>query len=63
MIILLSFLYIVVGAAVCGVVYYMWFWREYDGGWHSLLVGFFWPVAAPFTFAILLAKQARRRKL
>lgn len=61
----LSFLYIIIGAIVTFALMYLsavnnsdYFSDSFDG----VVVGITWPVSAPFAFALLIAEKLRRRK-
>lgn len=63
--ILLAFLYVVIGAIVAFGLYYLHLKagrRCYDDSFNCIMVGIFWPVAAPFAFAIYFAEEMNRRK-
>lgn len=63
--VLLAFLYVVIGAIVAFGLYYLRLkaGRRYcDDSFTCVMVGIFWPVAAPFAFAIYFAEEMNRRK-
>lgn len=65
MVILLGLLYIIAGALVTFALYYVYQKAERrceDDSFTCVMVGIFWPVAAPFAFAIHFAKELNRRK-
>lgn len=65
MIILMAFLYVVIGGIVTFALHYLQVKsgkRYCDDGFVPVMTGIFWPVAAPFTFALYLAEEMNRRK-
>lgn len=65
MTILLTFLYIIIGAIFAFVLYYLRLKagsRYNDESFRCVVIGIFWPVAAPFAFALYFAEEMNRRK-
>ena len=63
--VLLLFLYVVIGAIVAFGLYYSRLKagrRCHGDSFDCVMVGIFWPVAAPFAFAIYLAEEMNRKK-
>lgn len=63
--VLLAFLYVVIGAIVAFGLYYLHLKvgrTRYNDSFDCVMVGIFWPVAAPFAFAIHFAEEMNRRK-
>ena len=63
--ILLAFLYVAIGAVVAFSIYYLHLKagsRYYDESFNCVMIGIFWPVAAPFAFALYFAEEMNRRK-
>lgn len=63
--ILIAFLYVIIGAIVAFALYYLRLKagsRYCDDSFTSVVVGIFWPVAAPFAFAVFFAEEMNRRK-
>ncbi len=57
------FLYVFVGAAIGSLYYYLQLkrnWR-YDDPGGAILIGAFWPVAAPFAFGFYFARMMSER--
>ena len=63
--VLLAFLYVVIGAIVAFCLRYLHLKAGgtcYDDSFDCVMIGIFWPVAAPFAFAIHFAEEMNRRK-
>lgn len=62
MVILYILVYILVGAAASFGYKYLaieWdiFWSEEEENFGAAMSGIFWPIVAPFTFAVMIAKH------
>lgn len=65
MVILFALLYVIVGGIITFTLYYLRLKagdRYCDDSFTSVMTGIFWPIAAPFMFAVYLAEAMNRRK-
>lgn len=58
-----AFLYIIIGAAIGSLYYYLQLRRNRrdDDMFDSVCIGAFWPVAAPFAFGFYFARTMSER--
>lgn len=64
MTVLLVILYIIVGALITFLLFYLHGKsnKYYDDGFYCVVIGIFWPIAAPFALALYFANEMNRRK-